>query len=319
MPEKPKIAITLGDPSGIGPEVVAASAADGEIRRICEPLVFGSPEIFRKACELTGADASGVEVVETGGMVFDDLAAGEVSKASGREALASVREAVEHVLSGSADAVVTAPVHKKAIRLAGSVHPGHTEMLKEMTGAENAVMMFEGGDLRVALVTIHCALAEVAGLVTADAVFNTVKVCADELTERFGIDSPRIAVCGLNPHAGDGGEFGSEDIERIAPAVMRASAAGVDVSGPLPADAVFHSAMEGRWDLVVAMYHDQGLAPFKMLAFHRGVNITLGLPIVRTSPDHGTAFDIAWRGVANPRSMKEAVKTAVRMAGRGNG
>ena len=313
MEKKPKIAITLGDPSGVGPEIAAVAAADEETRRICEPVIFGSPDVFGKACELVGADAGGIEVAETGDMSFDDLAIGEVSKDSGTEALASVREAVESVLSGSADAVVTAPVHKKAIRLAGSVHPGHTEMLREMTGAENAVMMFEGGDLRVALVTIHCALSEVAGLITADAVFNTVKVCSDGLSERFGIESPRIAVCGLNPHAGDGGEFGSEDIERIAPAVMRASAEGLDVSGPLPADAVFHSAMEGRWDLVVAMYHDQGLAPFKMLAFHMGVNVTLGLPIVRTSPDHGTAFDIAWRGVANPRSMKEAVKTAVRL------
>lgn len=313
MADKPKIAVTLGDPSGIGPEIVAKAVTETGTLRTCEPVVFGSLDIFRKACELASADADGVEFISTGDMEFDELAQGQVSADSGKQSLTSIESAVEYVLSGSADAVVTAPVNKKAIHLAGSRYPGHTEMLKDMTGSDSAVMMFEGGDLRVALVTIHCALSEVPGLITADAVFETVKICSDSLSGRFGIKSPKIAVCGLNPHAGENGEFGREDIEKIAPAIMRASAAGMDVSGPLPADAVFYSAMEGKWDLVVAMYHDQGLAPFKMLALHRGVNITLGLPIVRTSPDHGTAFDIAWRGIADPRSMREAMKTAVRL------
>lgn len=313
MAEKPKIALTLGDPSGIGPEVVAKAVSSDAIKRICRPVVFGGAEIFSAACELAGTKPDGVEFVDCGDLPFGDLLPGQVDKQSGRQALSAVESAVEYVLSGSADAVVTAPVNKNAIRLAGSPHPGHTEMLTEMTGSENAVMMFESGSFRVALVTIHCALSEVPALITRDAVFNTIRICASELSEKFKIDSPKIAVCGLNPHAGENGEFGKEEIDRIAPAVIKSSAMGIEVSGPLPADSVFYGAVEGKWDVVIAMYHDQGLAPFKMLAFHRGVNVTLGLPIVRTSPDHGTAFDIAWQGIADSRSMSEALKTAVRL------
>lgn len=313
MSEKPKIAFTLGDPSGIGPEIVAVTVSSEETKRICSPVVFGGAEIFSGACELTGSNADGVEFVGCGGLRLDELRPGRADERTGRESLASIEKAVEHVRSGLADALVTAPISKNAIRLAGCPYPGHTEMLGEMTGSPGAVMMFESERLRVALVTVHCALSEVPALITRDAVLNTITVCASELSGKFGIRSPKIVVCGLNPHAGESGEFGTEEIERIAPAVAGASAMGVDVSGPVPADAVFHRALEGKWDAVIAMYHDQGLAPFKMLDFHGGVNITLGLPIVRTSPDHGTAFDIAWRGVADSRSMREAVKTAVRL------
>ncbi len=314
MAKKPKIALTLGDPAGIGPEIVAKVVSSEQTRRLCEPVVFGGREIFSKACELVGANKSDVEFVDCGGLKFDDLSPGDVSEICGHESLASIERAVEHVSSGFADAVVTAPINKKAITLAGSPYSGHTEMLKDMTGADEVVMMFESGDFRVALVTVHCALAEVPALVTGERVFNTIRICASELSDKFAIDSPRIAVCGLNPHAGDGGEFGSEDMEEIAPAVIRASAKGINVAGPVSADAVFYNAVGGQWDAVIAMYHDQGLVPFKMLAFYSGVNITLGLPIVRTSPDHGTAFDIAWQGMADPRSMQEAVKSAVRLA-----
>ncbi|QMU56355.1 MAG: 4-hydroxythreonine-4-phosphate dehydrogenase PdxA [Candidatus Mycalebacterium zealandia] len=313
MSDKPKIAVTLGDPCGISPEIVAKVVSSEETRRICEPVVFGGEEIFSKACELVSARKNGIEVVDCEGPSFDDLHPGEIDSEAGRQSLLAIEKAVEYANSGRVDAVVTAPINKKAIQLAGSPYPGHTEMLRDLTGAENAVMMFESGDFRVALVTVHCALKDVPSLVTEDSVFNTVSVCASALEDRFGIESPKFVVCGLNPHAGENGEFGSEEIEHIAPAVVRASAAGVDISGPLPADSVFYGAVEGRWDAVIAMYHDQGLAPFKMLSFYRGVNITLGLPIVRTSPDHGTAFDIAWSGVADPRSMQEAVKTAVRL------
>lgn len=315
MSGKPKIAVTLGDPCGIGPEIVAKVVSSEETRRVCEPIIFGGKEIFSKACELISPNKNdGIEVVDCEGPGFDDLRPGEIDSEAGRQSLSAIERAVEYANSGRADAVVTAPINKKAIQLAGSPYPGHTEMLKEMTGAENAVMMFESGDFRVALVTVHCALKDVPPLVTESAVFSTISVCAAGLKERFGIESPKFVVCGLNPHAGENGEFGSEEIEHIAPAVIRASAAGLDVSGPLPADSVFYGAVEGKWDAVIAMYHDQGLAPFKMLSFYRGVNITLGLPIVRTSPDHGTAFDIAWSGMADPRSMQEAVKTAVRLA-----
>ncbi len=313
MAKKPKIAFTLGDPGGIGPEIVAKVCSSEETKLICKPVVFGSAEIFSRACELVGSRRDAVEFVDCGSMRFEDMRPGEVDAKSGSEALVSIENAVKCVLSGIADAVVTAPVNKSAIRLAGSPHPGHTEMLREMTGSRDAVMMFESGQFRVALVTVHRALRDVPALITEDAVFNTIKICASELSGRFGVESPRIVVCGLNPHAGEDGEFGREEIEHIAPAVIRASATDVDVVGPIPADAVFYGAVEGKWDAVIAMYHDQGLAPFKMLAFYRGVNVTLGLPIVRTSPDHGTAFDIAWQGVADPRSMQEAVKTAVRL------
>ncbi len=314
MGAKPKIAMTLGDPGGIGPEIVAKVALSDETRGLCEPVIFGSREIFSGACELIGSkDPDTVEFIDCGELRFDDLVPGKVSESSGRESLFSIEKAVEYTISGRTAAVVTAPINKEAIRLAGSPYPGHTEMFRDMTNSEQAVMMFEGGDLRVALVTIHCALREVPALITQESVFNTITICSSVLSERFAIDSPKIAVCGLNPHAGENGEFGREEIEKIAPAVLKASALGFDVSGPIAADSVFYGAMEGRWDAVIAMYHDQGLAPFKMLAFYRGVNITLGLPIVRTSPDHGTAFDIAWSGMADPRSMQEAVKTAVRL------
>ncbi|HKQ31760.1 MAG TPA: 4-hydroxythreonine-4-phosphate dehydrogenase PdxA, partial [Thermodesulfobacteriota bacterium] len=198
--------------------------------------------------------------------------------------------------------------------LAGSRFPGHTEMLKELTGAEDAVMMFEGGSFRVVLVTIHTALRDVPKLITKESVLSVIKITHRALLDKFKIPQPKIAVCGLNPHAGESGAFGDEEIVHITPAVAEARKLGIGVTGPQPADTLFYYANQGKWDAVVAMYHDQGLIPFKMLSFNVGVNLTLGLPIIRTSPDHGTAFNIAWKGVADPSSMIAAVKVASRLA-----
>ena len=191
------------------------------------------------------------------------------------------------------EAIVTAPISKESIHFAGSKYPGHTEMLQDLTGSDNAIMLFEGGKFRVALMTIHVALSEVPKLITKDRVYDYISICNSELKSKFGIPEPKIVVCGLNPHAGEVGAFGREEIEEIIPAIEKANGEGVKVEGPLPADTLFYNALQGKWDLVISMYHDQGLIPFKMLSFDTGVNVTIGLPLIRTSPDHGTAFDIA--------------------------
>jgi 4-hydroxythreonine-4-phosphate dehydrogenase len=238
------------------------------------------------------------------------------SAASGRASVQYVEKAVDLAQQGAIDAITTAPINKESIALAGYTHPGHTEILAERTGTTKKVMMLAGGPLRVALVTIHVGLAEVPGLLSAEKIFDTIRITNEALVNLFGVARPRIAVCGLNPHAGEGGRFGSEEARLIQPAIERAQAEGVDCSGPHPPDTVFHRAAKGSFDAVVAMYHDQGLIPLKLLAFESGVNITLGLPIIRTSVDHGTAFDIAGQGIANPDSMVEAIKLAACFARR---
>lgn len=312
MSDKPKIGVTIGDPNGIGPEVVLKSVNDPEIERLCTPVLYGPERIFRKASLATGL------CIEPKIAYKDEFGDFEITPGSsraeaGRVSLFYVERAVRDVLSKKIDAVVTAPISKESIRLAGSEHPGHTEMLRDLTGAESTVMLFEGGPFRVALVTIHIALSEVPSLITKEKVLSVIKTCGRELREKFHVQRPRIIVCGLNPHAGEAGAFGREEEEEIRPAVESAKKEGMDVEGPLPADTVFYYANKNACDLVIAMYHDQGLVPFKMVAFDSGVNVTLGLPIVRTSPDHGTAFDIAWKGVAKPQSMISAVKLASKL------
>lgn len=314
MDKKPVIGITLGDPNGIGPEIVVKSVCSEEVLSICEPVIYGSGKVLKKA-EIDLGISLECGITETGNSEGFEPIPGTIDKAAGKLSLASIEKAVADAMNNKLDAVVTAPISKESTHLAGSKYPGHTEMLKDLTKSENAVMLFDGGPFRVALVTIHTALSEVPALINKESVLNTIMICERELRSRFGIHEPGIAVCGLNPHAGEGGAFGNEEICEIIPAVEEARGRGVNVTGPLPADTLFYRANRGEWDLVVAMYHDQGLIPFKMLAFDTGVNVTLGLPIVRTSPDHGTAFDIAWKGIAKPTSMIEAVKLAVRLSG----
>jgi len=312
MAKKPVIGITMGDPNGIGPEIVVKSVLSDEVLSICSPVIYGSESVLRKA-ELACGLTIDCEIRDEG--KFDNLKIkpGAVDKIAGESSLFFIREAVQDAMGKKIVAVVTAPISKESTHLAGSIYPGHTEMLKDLTDADNAVMLFEGGPFKVALVTIHNALSEVPGLITKEKVLSTICICDKDLREKYGIVEPRISVCGLNPHAGEAGAFGNEEINEIIPALEVAVSKGINVTGPLPADTLFYRAQRGEWDLVLAMYHDQGLIPFKMLAFDTGVNVTLGLPVVRTSPDHGTAFDIAWKGIAKPTSMIEAIKAAVRL------
>lgn len=285
---KPRVAITAGDPSGIGPEVAAKAAADPRVLAACEPVVYDAPDTTR-------------------------FAPGVLSAAAGRAAYDLIVRAVDDATRGDVQAIATAPINKEAFRLAGLQWSGHTDLLAHLTGARHVAMMFHSDALRVVLATVHIALADVPRALTQALMEQTIALTARELP-RFDKIAPRIAVAGLNPHAGEHGLFGREDEERIAPAIATCRAHGIDVTGPLPADTVFVRAQRGDFDVVVACYHDQGLIPVKLLAFGKAVNVTLGLPIIRTSVDHGTAFDIAGQGVADAESMVAAVLLAARLA-----
>ncbi len=311
MSTKPKIGITMGDPNGVGPEVIVKALSHPDIAGSCEIVIFGDRGVIEKAA---GSSLPEVNIIEPSDFGSGDLKPGFIDRKAGQASLDYIKAAVQSAMAAEIDAVVTAPISKESTHLAGSTYPGHTEMLKDLTDADQAVMMFEGSTFKVMLVTIHEALANVPDLITKERVLSTIKITHDALIKQFRIAEPKIVVCGLNPHAGESGVFGREEIDHIIPAVEEAKDQGVHLEGPLPADTLFYYANRGRWDAVVAMYHDQGLIPFKMISFNDGVNITLGLPIIRTSPDHGTAFDIAWQGSADPSSMVEAVKVAVRLA-----
>jgi 4-hydroxythreonine-4-phosphate dehydrogenase len=291
VPRLPRIGITVGDPAGIGPEIAVKASADPRVREACEPILYGphSPQ-----------DRAG-------------FAPGRLSAEAGRAAYDAIVRAVDDAGRGALDAIATAPINKEAFALAGLPWKGHTDLLAHLTGTPRVAMMFFAEALRVVLATIHVPLAEVPGLLTPDLMEFTIGVTARELP-RFGFASPRIAVAGLNPHAGEHGVIGREDGDVLVPAIETARERGIDVSGPWPADTVFIRASRGEFDAVIACYHDQGLIPVKLLAFGRAVNVTLGLPIVRTSVDHGTAFDIAGRGAADHSSLVEAVCLAARLA-----
>jgi 4-hydroxythreonine-4-phosphate dehydrogenase len=285
---KPRIAITAGDPAGIGPEIAKRAAEDARVRDVCEPIVYGPPP----------------------GATFPP---GVLSAAAGRAAYDTIVRAVADARSGEVAAIATAPINKEAFRLAGLQWSGHTDLLAHLTGARDVAMLFHSDELRVVLATVHVALADVPRTLTAALMERTIALTARELP-RFDKIAPRIAVAGLNPHAGEHGLFGDEETDVIAPAIAACRRRGIDVSGPFPADTVFVRARRGEFDVVIACYHDQGLIPVKLVAFGKAVNVTIGLPIVRTSVDHGTAFDIAGKGVADPESMVAAVLLAARLA-----
>jgi len=285
---KPRIALTVGDPSGIGPEIAARAADDPRVRAACEPVVYAPPDL-------------------------PSFEPGRLSAEAGRAAYDVIVRAVDDAKQGDISAITTAPINKEALRLAGLKWSGHTDLLAHLTGARDVAMMFHSDALRVVLATIHVALAEVPRLLTQALVERTIALTARELP-KFDKIAPRIAVAGLNPHAGEHGLFGHEEAAVIAPAIETCRARGIDVTGPFPADTVFVRAQRGEFDVVIACYHDQGLIPVKLLAFGRAVNVTLGLPIVRTSVDHGTAFDIARQGVADEGSFVEAILLAARLA-----
>ncbi|AUV80367.1 4-hydroxythreonine-4-phosphate dehydrogenase PdxA [Salinigranum rubrum] len=328
---KPLVAVTMGDPAGIGAEVAVKAYRDAvAFARI---VVVGDADVVRRAVETCGVSLD-VRVVADGDLdgvdddpdtlaVVDcdnvaDLAYGDLRAEYGAASLEYVERAIDLAVAGDVDAIATAPINKQATRLAGSDHAGHTGLLAERTGVENYSMMLIEEDLRVTHVSTHVPLREACDLVTTDRVLDTISVTDEALVE-LGVDEPRIAVAGLNPHAGDGGLLGEEDDAEIAPAVERARAEGIDAVGPMSPDTVYGSAARGEFDCVVSMYHDQGHIPLKMLGFDAsggvsGVNMTIGLPIVRTSVDHGTAFDIAGEGVASETSMVDAVRVAASVA-----
>jgi 4-hydroxythreonine-4-phosphate dehydrogenase len=310
---KTRIGITVGDPAGIGPEIVLKALAATD-RPDADYIVFGDMASLADR----GARFSLPTPQDLGARVVDVAAAGEVplgriSAAAGDAAARAVLRAVQEVTAGRLHAIVTAPLQKESLKAAGHPWPGHTEMLAEASGASDVAMMFVGGGLRVALVTIHRSLRSVPDAVTADEVRRVVKLVDRELP-RFGAKSRRIALCGLNPHAGENGLFGTEERDTLGPAVDSLRKDGLDVHGPHPADTLFVRAIRDEFDAVVACYHDQGLIPVKLAAFGRAVNVTLGLPFVRTSVDHGTGFDIAEKGTADAGSLLEAMRLAATLA-----
>jgi 4-hydroxythreonine-4-phosphate dehydrogenase len=284
----PRVAITAGDPAGIGPEIAAKAAADARVRAACDPIVYGPPD----------------------GARFEP---GQLSADAGRAAHDAIVRAVADAQRGDVDAIATAPINKEAFRLARLPWVGHTDLLAHLTGATDVAMLFYSEQLRVVLATIHIPLSEVPAALTTESLVRTIALAARELP-RFGIARPRLALCGLNPHAGEHGLLGSEEISTLIPAVNACRARGIDVSGPFAADTIYIRARRGEFDVVVSCYHDQGLIPVKLVAFGTAVNVTLGLPIIRTSVDHGTAFDIAGKGIADPESMISAVLLAARLA-----
>ena len=285
---KPRIAITAGDPAGIGPEVARKAAADPRVRAVCEPVVYGPPA----------------------GAMFR---VGTVSAEAGKAAYESICAAVRDAQAGKVDGIATAPVNKRALSQAGLPWKGHTDLLAHLTGSARVAMMFWSEPLKVVLASVHVPLAEVPRMLTRELLAEVIDLTARELP-RFGVADPRLALAGLNPHAGEEGLMGTEEERVLRPSVEAARARGVAIEGPLPADTIFVRASRGEFDAVIACYHDQGLIPVKLLAFGQAVNVTLGLPIIRTSVDHGTAFDIAGKGIADPSSMVAATLLAARLA-----
>jgi 4-hydroxythreonine-4-phosphate dehydrogenase len=316
------LAITMGDASGIGPEIVAKTLAKGDERAI----VFGSQVVMQDIIRRLGVDltvksiAGPTEARYTKGVInlvettkiAEPLPLGVVSAVSGQAAFDTIIAAIAAAKSGAVSGIVTAPINKEAMGRAGIAYPGHTEILAHYGGAERVAMMLANNDIRTVLVTIHTSLRKAIDQADFDAQMAAIRL-AHEGGQALGIATPRIGVAGLNPHAGEGGLFGDEEIRIIGPAIEAARAEGIDASGPWPGDTVYMQARKGHFDIVVAQYHDQGLIPVKYLGLEEGVNITLGLPFVRTSPDHGTAFDIAGKGIADPASIQTALAYARRL------
>ena len=329
----PLLAITMGDPAGVGPEIILKALADPALRGCCTPLVLGDRLAMERARAVCGsplrlatvaAPAKARELpedvlglLELSVLEEQDIRYGHPSERAGDAAYRYIRRAAELCLTGEVAAMATAPICKEAMHRAGHHYPGHTELLAELCRCDDFVMMLAGDVLRVALVTIHEALKDVPRLITTYRVLRTIRVTASGVAPLCNSRSPRIAVLALNPHCGEGGAFGNEEADAIVPAISAAKAEGLEVAGPFSADTFFHFAVQEPppYDAVVAMYHDQGLIPLKMRHFDDGINITLGLPIIRTSVDHGTAYDLAGTGRASAASMRAAIRIAARLAG----
>ena len=309
----PRIAVTMGDPAGIGPELCLRLLTHPETARVQRPIIYGEAGVLRRVAEKLALPFDAARVVDLGAIAAEDVVPGQIDARCGEAAFRYVIAAIDAALAGDVEAIATAPLHKEALHAAGHDYPGHTEIFAERMQAPRSCMMLTAPEITCSLVTVHVGLGEVAGLLTTGRIGEVIDLTAAAMRRLRGRE-PRLVVCGLNPHAGEGGLFGQCEEERIiAPAVAAARARGLDIEGPLPPDTAFLPARRARTDAYVCMYHDQGLIPLKALAFDSAINITLGLPIVRTSVDHGTAFDIAWQGVANPASLYEAVRLAARL------
>lgn len=317
------VAVTMGCPAGVGPEIIVkALTLMPEWQRPGCLLVYGDKNIMTRAMDVLGvhipivapdSDKVGIHLVEVTAIDPGTCPYGHATAITGKASYEYIVEAANAAMKGRVSAIVTAPIAKDGFRQAGIDYPGHTELLADLTGTRDCLMMLMGTKLKVVLVTIHLALKDVPTNITTDRVLKTIEIVARALREDFGIGRPRIGVAGLNPHAGEGGMFGLEEKEVIVPAIKAAQAKGIDCTGPHPPDTVFYRAVKGEFDVVCAQYHDQGLIPLKLIHFEDGVNCTLNLPIVRTSVDHGTAYDIAGTGRASPQSLIRAIKIARHM------
>lgn len=325
---RPIVGMTMGDAAGVGPEIIMKALNDPALFEACRPFVIGDAKMLERAEGIvrTGLAIHRMAVLPEAQFQFgavdcldldllpDGLPFGQVSAAAGDAAFRYLERAIQLANAGAIDAICTAPLNKEALHKGGHIYPGHTEILAELTGTADFAMMLAAPKLRVIHVTTHVGLLDAIRLVNPERVHNVIRLAHDTL-KRAGYQTPKIGVCGINPHAGENGLFGyGEEETKIIPAVERARTEGIDVTGPLPADTLFFRAARGDFDIVVAMYHDQGHGPIKVLGLEAGVNITVGLPIIRTSVDHGTAFDIAGKGIADDRSIKEALRQAIALA-----
>lgn len=325
MGKLPIVGITMGDPVGIGPEIILKALADDAIYKVCRPLLLGDQRVMNFTKEWLNTslpihsaltpeaatyDAGHITVVDLSELNPDELRLGHPTAQTGAAMVAYITKGAQWAMEQRIDALVTCPINKEAMNIAGVAFEGHTELLADLTGANHCVMMLAGTRLKVALATIHVPLSEVPKRLSSEALVRTIRITYEGLQRCFGLSEPKIAVCALNPHAGENGLFGDDEGRVIKPALEELARAGIETAGPFPADTLFYWALSGKWDAIVAMYHDQGLIPFKMIHFTDGVNTTLGLPIVRTSVDHGTAYDIAGQGRADAGSLVAAIRMA---------
>jgi len=330
MSSRPVLGLTMGDPAGIGPEICLRALNENSVTAQCVPVLFGDAGVLARVGKLTMSALPAQVISSAEWAKLDSIAEplivdcatldagsvepGNISAVCGKAGYLYIEKSIQAALTKRIDAVVTAPIHKEALRLAGVSHPGHTEIFTALTGARRSCMMLYSDKLTVSMVTTHIGYHEVPGRLSVERVLNVIELTAEAMGWMLR-RPPRIGVCGLNPHAGEHGLFGQGEEERfVEPAVIEAQRRGIDATGPLVPDAAFTSGVRSRFDAIVCLYHDQGHIPFKMLAFDTGVNTTLGLPIVRTSVDHGTAFDIAWQGKADSTSLFSAMRVAVELA-----
>ncbi|UQZ73820.1 4-hydroxythreonine-4-phosphate dehydrogenase PdxA [Niallia circulans] len=327
---KPIVGITMGDAAGVGPEIILKSLGKEEMYTISRPLVIGDSKILNRAKQFVNSDLAiqNISVEEINEITYDygtvycldlnlldeTLPVGKVAPEAGNAAFQYLAKAIELAKEGKIHAICTAPLNKEALHKGGHKYPGHTEILADLTGTQDFSMMLSAPNLKVIHVTTHVGILDAVKMINPERVYHVIKLAHDTL-QKSGISNPKIAVCGINPHAGENGLFGyGEEEEKVIPAVERAQKEGIEAVGPLPADTLFFRTVRGDFDIVVAMYHDQGHGPVKVLGLDAGVNITVGLPIIRTSVDHGTAFDIAGKGIADEKSLMEAMRQAVELA-----